>query len=205
FQIEEWDYNDGWHMEETNGWLALSEGEHTLSTGQTDVAGQSEIGTEVSSQTFGATLSDAIVLSEVASTNDTGAVTTRTRDVTDTGFGMQLQEEEAADGVHAAETVAWIAIEAGGAAGIEAGRRADILTDARETIGFDAAFETAPVLIADMQTTDGTDTAALRYDALSAGSVDLFVQEETSGDRETAHTTEVAGFLALDEGLLYGM
>ncbi|MBM2578100.1 hypothetical protein JQC91_17470 [Jannaschia sp. Os4] len=202
FQIDEWDYKDGRHVEETVGWLAVTEGTHTLSTGQTVVAGRAEVGTDVSTQAFGTALEDAVVLSEVASSEDAGAVALRTRDVTRDGFSLRLQEEEAADGVHADEAVDWIAVEAGGGAGLAAGRTGDVLTHRRDTFAFGDGFEAPPVLLADLQTTDGGDTAALRYDALTPAGVDLFVQEERSRDAEIGHTTEVAGWLALEEGLL---
>ena len=203
FQIDEWDHLDGWHTNETIGWVAVSEGTHTLAGGQTVVAGNAEVGTGFVAQSFGTELSDAIVLGEIASTNDVGAVTTRTRNVDANGFEMRIEEEEAADGLHASETVAWIAVETGAGTGAEAIRTGDVLTDERETFDFSQGFD-APVLIADMQTTDGGDTAALRYDDLTAGSATLFVEEERSRDAEIAHTTEVAGILLLEDGLILG-
>ena len=204
FQIDEWEYKDGWHMEETIGWVALSRGVHTLESGQTIVAGSSEIGTGFAAQSFGATLADPIVLSEVTSVNDGATVTTRTRGVTETGFEMQIEEQEAADGVHADESVAWIAVEAGSSGALDALRAGGTLNQDRAAFDFSTAFETAPVLLADMQTTNGGDTAALRYDGLDAGRVELFVQEEQSLDAETFHAGEAVGILALEDGLILG-
>ena len=68
---------------------------------------------------YGTTLTDAIALTEVTTTVDPAAVTTRMRAVTQTGFQLRLQEEEAADGPHTAETVSWIAIESGRPPGLE--------------------------------------------------------------------------------------
>jgi hypothetical protein len=48
-----------------------------------------------------------------------------------------------------------------------------------------------------MQTTDGMDTAALRYKDLKINSVHIRVEEEQSKDKESAHTTEVVGYLAI--------
>jgi hypothetical protein len=53
-------------------------------------------------------------------------------------------------------------------------------------------------LIADLQTYDGTDSAALRYRNLSSSAVDMRVEEEQSRDTETNHTTEVLGYLVVD-------
>ena len=54
-----------------------------------------------------------------------------------------------------------------------------------------------------MQTRDGGDPAALRFDALTETGVSLFVEEEKSADMEVEHTTEMAGIFAIEEGLLY--
>ena len=48
-----------------------------------------------------------------------------------------------------------------------------------------------------MQTTDGGDTSGVRYKNLNDNTVDVFIEEETSRDDETAHTTEVIGYLVL--------
>ena len=201
FQIDEWDYLDGWHTTETVGWVAVSEGTHVLEGGQMIVAGTSQVGTNFASQSFGASLTDAIVLSEVTSVNDAAAVTTRTRAVSQDGFQIQIEEEGAADGAHVAETVSWIAIETGRGDGIEVVRTADTVTHAAEEFEFVSAFETAPVFIADMQTTDGADPAALRLDDLTATGVSLFVEEEKSLTAGIGHTTEIVGILAIEEGL----
>jgi hypothetical protein len=48
-----------------------------------------------------------------------------------------------------------------------------------------------------MQTTDGGDTAGIRYKKLNGQSATVYVQEETSRDKEVDHTTEVIGYLAI--------
>jgi len=48
-----------------------------------------------------------------------------------------------------------------------------------------------------MQTTDGMDTAALRFKDMKTNSVHIRIEEEQSKDKETAHTTEVVGYLAI--------
>ena len=83
-------------------------------------------------------------------------------------------------------------------------RTDDALTHRPNEVTFENDFDTAPVLIADMQTTDGWNPAALRYDDLTAQSTSLFVEEERSGDAEVDHTTEVAGVLVLEDGLILG-
>ena len=203
FQIDEWDYLDGKHLVETIGWMALSEGTHTLADGRTVVAGSGSVGTQFTEQGFGTELVDAVVFAEVSSVADPAAVTTRIRDVDATGFAVQLQEEEGADGVHDTESVDWIAIESGVGAGSSVFRTEDALTQRPTELAIDG-FNASSVLLADMQTRNGGNTAVLRYDDLAPGSVEVFVQEEQSLDPEMAHLTEVGGVAALDDGLILG-
>ncbi|WP_299964079.1 M10 family metallopeptidase C-terminal domain-containing protein [uncultured Roseobacter sp.] len=202
FQIDEWNYLDGAHIQETVGWLAISEGSHTLSGGQTIVAGTQDVGTRFADVSFGEALDDAVVFAEVASVNEDDAVTTRIRNVDQSGFELRLQEEEAL-GSHVAETVSWIAVEAGAADGRDAVLTGDQLTDTADWFVFNAAFDDAPVVLADMQSFDGRDTATVRMNALSANGVALFAEEEASEDSEVRHVTETAGYLALSEGLIF--
>ncbi len=202
FQIDEWNYLDGVHGAETVSWLAVSEGTHTLSNGKTLVAGTQSVGTGFASVSFGATLDTSVVLAEVTSVNEADAVTSRIRNVDETGFQVQIEEEEAL-GSHGSETLSWIAVETGVGAGLDVVRTADQLDHQIDSFQFSASFSDAPVLLADMQSVDGGDTATLRLAGLDAEGVSLFVEEEQSGDAEVRHTTETAGYVALEGGLLY--
>ena len=62
-------------------------------------------------------------------------------------------------------------------------------------IVFDETFLNIPVFLADMQTTDGGDTANLRYQNKDLYGVDVQIDEEQSSDAETFHTTEVVGYM----------
>jgi hypothetical protein len=63
---------------------------------------------------------------------------------------------------------------------------------------YGTTFQRAPVLVADMQTTHGDDTAALRWQNLNVESVDLWVQEEQSRDPEMTHVPEDVGYFVAD-------
>lgn len=202
FQLDEWDYLDGVHGSESIGWLALSEGTHVLSTGQTVVAATASVGTSFSTLSFGGTLSDAVVFAEVNSVNGPDAVTTRIRNVSEQGFQVQIEEEEAG-GAHLAETVAWIAIESGQGNGQEALRADALLNHVTDTFVFSQSFTEAPVLIADMQTTNGGDSATLRLTDLGPNEMSMFVEEERSANSEINHAEEAIGYIALDEGLIF--
>ncbi|MEM9902142.1 MAG: LamG-like jellyroll fold domain-containing protein [Pseudomonadota bacterium] len=192
FQVDEWDYLDGWHVTETVSWMAISEGTHTLASGQTIAAGSTtslsdhETAVEVNLDGFSDTPS---VFAQVASANDNAAVTTRVHEVGADGFAVLLDEEEGAtDGQHAPERIDWIAIDD------------DIsgLLNVDEFGGIDHEFSEVgfedlgadPVLLAAMQTRNGSDSAALRYSQLESDSVRLAVQEEQSLNAEKWHTEE---------------
>jgi len=48
-----------------------------------------------------------------------------------------------------------------------------------------------------MQTTNGGDTATLRYRELTGGKVSVYVEEETSRDTEVDHAPEDVGYMVL--------
>jgi len=60
-----------------------------------------------------------------------------------------------------------------------------------------------PYFLAQIQTFDGGDPAGLRY-RVSSGKVQVMVEEEQSADSETAHTSEVVGWVAFaSSGILH--
>ena len=208
FQLDEWDYKDGGHTTETVGWMVLEAGIHTLSDGTKIEAGTSTVNHSWSSLTFDSSFSATpVVLSQTTTANDGAAVTTRMRNVSSSGFQVQLEEEEAADGTHGNETVSWIAIESGvgtsDGVAFEAGTTGDNVKHKWKTINF-GTFDSTPVFLANMQTTDGGDTSALRYRNLDNNSVQIFVEEEQSRDNERNHTTENVGYLLLEPGTIRG-
>ncbi|MEM8732403.1 MAG: hypothetical protein AAGF79_21035, partial [Pseudomonadota bacterium] len=202
FQMDEWNYLDGPHTTETIGWLAMSEGSHTLASGQTVVAGTHTVGTNLKTVSFGESLGEAVVLTEVTTYNGTDAVTTRLRNVDSSGFQVRLDEEEA-QGDHGNETVSWIAVETGTASGLDVVRTPDQVNHRADTFGFNTDFDTSPVLLGDIQSIDGGDTSTLRMSSLSDSSVSLFVDEESSKDIEVRHTNETVGYVAMEEGVIY--
>jgi hypothetical protein len=143
-----------------------------------------------------------VVISQVATENDPVAVVTRMKDISAFQFSMKLQEEEGQDGSHGEETVHYIAIEKGTATG-------DHIFTIGETqnvnhrwssgaISFGDSFQN-PRFLAAMQTAKGGDTAAMRYQKLSANSVETMVQEEQSRDDEIRHVGETVGWIVIGD------
>jgi hypothetical protein len=111
-----------------------------------------------------------------------------------------MQEQEASDQIHNDETIHYIAWQPGlgtvNGMSFEVATTGDVVTDQFYTILFDSTFLEAPVFLADMQTTDGKDIAALRWQNRDPYGIEVKIEEEKSRDAETAHTTETVGYMA---------
>ncbi|MEC8554359.1 MAG: Ig-like domain-containing protein [Planctomycetota bacterium] len=211
FQIrfQEWDYRDGNHTTENIGYLVVEAGTHTLADGTQIVADKVDLTNETfQTVTFGSSFSSApLVIAQVQTVNDSAAVVERLRNINGDNFQMQMQEEEAADGIHATESVGYVAIDLGtGTSGdvfMNAVVSGDTVTHRDTTINFGSiGGSSSPVILSDMQKRDGRDTATVRHRAQTSTSVTVFIEEEASRDRELRHTTEVVGVLALESGTL---
>jgi hypothetical protein len=67
-----------------------------------------------------------------------------------------------------------------------------------QPLPFDVPFTNPPVFLAGMQTTDGSNTAAVRWQGKQATGVEVKVEEEQSRDTETNHTSEVIGYVVFE-------
>ncbi|MEO1575614.1 MAG: H-type lectin domain-containing protein, partial [Pseudomonadota bacterium] len=201
YQLDEWDYLDGYHLTETIAWLAVMPGRHTL--GGLSVEAMSVSATPAFRNiAFGSAFSATpVVLSQVVTVNQANAVTTRQRGISATGLQLQLESEEGATVAHAAETVDIIAVATGvgtmaDGTVLAAGITADAYDERWRAVDFGVSLPGGH-LLANMQTTDGGDSATLRQRSLSATSVEMLVQEEQSANSEVAHTLEVIGWFVV--------
>ena len=213
FQIDEWLYLNGYHPTETVGWMAVEAGDHQLwhngeriSAGFTSVDGLNTAGVQFDAAFDGT----PVVFAQLSSDNSPIPAESRLGNVTQDGFEVRLQEEEAFNrasggGVHADETASFIAVQQGGAAadGVLVGETGDTVTHVDRDVAFDSDFALDPIFLAQMQTTDGGDTANTRTSSQDRTGASVFIDEETSRDSETSHTTENVGYAALFDGLLY--
>ena len=212
-RLQEWEYLDDWHITETVGYLVVERGSHQLANGTWLEADTIPVGSGEAWQAgyfLAPFATNPVVLSTVATYNDASAVTTRLQGITSTEFDVALHGAENNSIPHAREIVAYVAWEPScgeiNRLYFAVAKTQDEITDAPTQIAFanqcaDLAngFNTAPFFLADMQTTDGSDTANLRWDNKTTASVELWVDEEQSKDDETAHTTEVGGYIAIGE------
>ncbi|SDW82337.1 fibronectin type III domain-containing protein [Thiocapsa roseopersicina] len=204
-RVQEWDSLDGAHDLETISYLVMERGRHQLANGAWVEAGSLVTGTTLAFQRhlFSAPFEDApVVFATVASFNESDAVTARLHAIETDGFDVGLREQEANVQQHLPERVDFIAWEA--SSGVVDGLRYEVGRTGRKVdhkaynLVYQTAFVQPPVLVADMQTTHGDDTAALRWQNLNVESVDLRVQEEQSRDRETTHVLEDVGYFIAD-------
>ena len=202
-QFDEWDYLDGSHVNETVGYIAALEGAHNWG-GLSVVAGSvANVNQSWRTANFPASFTTTpIIVSQQVSDNEASATAVRVRNISASSFQLQLEEEEAADGIHPDERVNFIAVEAG--IGEFEGRSLLAATTSNSVTHnwFDVSFGaeyTNSIFLADMQTTDGGDTATVRYQNLTSNGVQVKIHEEQSRDSEIAHTSEVVGYLLVGD------
>ncbi len=131
---------------------------------------------------------------------------TRQRNVTGTSFQVGMENEELSLIAHGTETVGWIAFESGtgtwdmdSSIQYEIGVTPDSVTHNWYTLTFAGSYSSEPFFTAWMQTRDGGDSSELRCRNLTSASVQFFVEEDTTADGETGHTTEVAGYIVVGQ------
>ncbi len=200
WQQEEWDYHDGNHTTEDNPYMVMESGVHTLEDGTVAEAGTAAIGTGWTTINLSAGFSGTpVLLTGVMSDNDGAAVITRTRNLGSGSFQIRLQEEEAADGVHATETVGWVAMEAGSGTNdgttFEAARTPNAVTHANYALSFSGSYGRTPIFLCHDDTFDGGNTCGTRYRNLTTTGVNVFIEEEQSKDAEINHISEVVSYV----------
>ena len=201
YQLDEWDYLDGYHLTETIAWLAVLPGRHVLGGLEVEAMAVTATPAFRSLAYDSAFAATPVVLSQVVTVNQGNAVTTRQRAISATGLQLQLESEEGASGGHSPETVHVIAVSPGtgtlsDGSVLAAGITGDAYDERWNAVNFGVSLPGGH-LLANMQTTDGGDAATLRQRALTATSVEMLVQEEQSANSEVAHTFEVLGWLVV--------
>jgi hypothetical protein len=126
-------------------------------------------------------------------------VVDRVRNLSDGSFEVLIQERESADRVHGDETVDWIAVSEGNFDAFAAGTTENLVTHLDFEFDLGRMPDGTSAVLLDMQTTDGGDTATIRYRDITDGVARVFIEEETSREAETSHTSEVVGWIVADE------
>ena len=101
-RIQEWDCQDGFHGDETIGYIAIDKGVHALPDGTMIEAGQFEsVPDTIMAVSFEQAMNVVpVVIASVTSYNEVDAVTVRLRNITVTGFEAQLREQDSSSQEH---------------------------------------------------------------------------------------------------------
>ncbi len=207
-QLQEPNYLDGRHLNETVNYMVVEAGTWVLPDGTVFEAGTLE-SDQHSSRGFEQVLFDAefdstpVILSQVQSFNGSDFVTTRQKASDTDGFKLKLQKEEALDGGdYAVEALGYIAIEAGGGragnVGWQAGSISDV-TDLNATAGLGESIAGGANVIAGVSSYEGGNTAWARGNGSTDASFDVSVEEEASADTETRHIEETISYFVFDQ------
>lgn len=204
-RVQEWDYLDGKHPDETVSYMVMERGRHQLPDGAWVEAGRFANGTVAfAAKTFSKPFAKVpVVFSTVTSINERDAVVTRMRQISVTGFQVRMQEQESNRQRHLMESIDYIAWEPsfGVVNGLryEVGRMGAKVSQIVSTLVYQGAFAQPPVFLTDMQTTNGGEPANLRWRYRDEAAVEVWVSEEQSKDSEMVHTAESVGYFAADE------
>ncbi len=202
-RLQNWDYLADNHGDESVSFVAVERGSFEMSDGTLIEAGSFETDkTDEFIQISFAEPSNVVpvIATSIITNNGWDAVVGRIQNINTTGFEYKLQEQEENDYFHVMESINYIAWEpSSGMNGdlvYEISATADEITHEWQTISFNADFNETPIMIADMQTTDGDDTANLRYNEMNASQMQIKISAEQSSNSDTDHTTEIVGFMA---------
>ncbi|WP_319586798.1 hypothetical protein [uncultured Desulfobulbus sp.] len=203
-RLTEWNYLDGAHTDENVNYLVMEKGRITLPDGSFVEAGRFTGTTSFKTIQFsGPFTKTPVVLTTVASMNETDTISGRIKNIGLTSFAYYFREQEKNVNTHANETVNYIAWEPGkgtiGSLQFEVATTSNSVTHAWYTKAFQNTFNQAPIVLADMQSTNGTDTSALRMQQLTATNFVVKVEEEKSLDSEVSHGSEAVGYLAISQ------
>lgn len=204
FKLEEWPYENGAHIQETIHWVVLERGTHTLGDGTRLGAGY--LGGQdhnFTSITWGPTFdSKPVEITAVQSYNGVDPVVSRQRNIDRSGSDWKVQEEKETGPEHGnSERIGTFQMIPGSTNDLygtkfEVGRKFGV-NHTWHTIDFDQLYKN-PIFIASIQTNNGAQPAGLRYRNLSSDSVEVFVEEEQSGDDETRHNDEQVGYMVVE-------
>ena len=132
--------------------------------------------------------------------NGAQTVATRNRNITTSGFEVTMQEQESFVQIHVTESISYIAWEPGSGTVDSMDYEVAIGGDVKHlwaTVSY-GPFADPPLFLADMQTTNGGDTANLRYRNKLTNSIEVKVSEEKSKDTELRHVNESVGYFAFE-------
>jgi hypothetical protein len=154
--------------------------------------------------------STPVVLHGLQSYNNNEFMSTSALSVSSSSFSFGLENlETGASSV--TETLGYFAIDEVSNGGtidgnvFETKRTSNSVTDNSYTVNFSQSYSSAPDVIAAGQLVDGGDGyVTVGTGVTSTSSHAFFVHEDRRSDSETGHTTEVIGYLVIEQGAFVG-
>lgn len=208
FQFDEYENQNGITHPLSISWMVVEEGRHVLPGGQTLVAGHVDVPVGGTSVTLPEPMPAAypVILSQVVTANGGYATSPRHWDVTESGFGVVLQNGELHANHVETETLAWVMINKGVGNGVRGPYQiestADVVTHNWYRIGFAPSFAEVPSFFAAVKTMNQPDPVVVRHASLGKTGVSVRLVEETTLDSEVTHTGEKVCWLAAMNGIL---
>ncbi len=200
---------------EVVSYLVLEAGTYALAGGV-----QLEVGTVTTSATVGKIVENQwqavnfqqpfretpVVLSQIQTVSGQEYLQTRQTAVGAAGFQVALEQEESIDIQHVADTIGYLAMDAGASVWnglvIESYNTAATVSETWTDLAFARNFQNAPYLLTSLTSYYGSDNAHVRYSDLTGTGVRLKIGEDTTRDEELLHGAESVAYLAIGgEGL----
>jgi hypothetical protein len=202
-RIQEWDYLKGIHGYENVSYLAIEKGYYVLPEGIIMEAGAFEAdGNNFRFRPYSGTFNQIpVVIASITSVKDPTAVTGRISNVSQNGFEYFLQREEKNKRKHGVETVSFIAFEPFSGVmnqlKLEVGTTGNQVNHNFHYLSYKEKFSNIPYFLADMQTTNDSDTANVRWRNKNHYGLEIHISEEKSRDAELNHNNENLGYIII--------
>ena len=147
------------------------------------------------------TYADPVVVLGPLTYADGEAATTRVRNVTPTSFEWRVEEWDYLDDTHAAESVAYVVLEAGfhelpGGQRLKAGHKGIKQDFWPEALG--GILREAPVVLPQVVTTNEASPVSIQLDRIGLFGFDLRLREEEGADNR--HALEQVDYVAIEPG-----
>ena len=151
--------------------------------------------------TFTDPIENAVVIIGPLSRNGGDEATARVRNVTDTGFQVQVDEWDGLDGAHALETFTWMALPEGthtlaDGRTVTAGT-VNLVNETSKRVHYDG-FDAGPIVFAQVMTANGAQAVTDRIKGVTSGGFRVQMQEAEIANH--AHLSEVVGWAAFERG-----
>jgi hypothetical protein len=149
---------------------------------------------------FAEALEDAAVIMGPILSEDADPATVRVRNVTSEGFEFQIDEWNYLDGVHGPATVSWMAVESGvhSVGGLTLAAGVGQASQGASTIGFGTSFGSAPVVAAQVTSTNDADAVTDRIDGVTATGFKVSLDDEEANTG--FHGAESLAWIAMAPG-----